>query len=147
MFLLALLLFIATISRAESSPGPSTPNISSLVWPSELYSPLIPQKLLNTSAQPTPSQYPQYTDHTIGKWKWFSPDLWTTGFLPAMLYELETRRRLCHGPGAGNADTNWVDLARSWSTPEVSLEVVNHVKHDVGFLSYPFVQELLLYVF
>ena len=38
-------------------------------------------------------------------------------------------------------------LGQSWSTPEVSLEVVNHVKLDVGFLSYPFVQKLILYVF
>ena len=72
MFLLALLPFIATLSKAESSPAPS----NSLVWPSELYTSLIPQNLCPTH---TFAVSPD-TVRTIGKWKWFSPDLWTTGF-------------------------------------------------------------------
>ncbi|KAL4074716.1 glycoside hydrolase family 88 protein [Scleroderma yunnanense] len=147
MLLSAILPFFVVLEqhlwKVESTSSQS--NTSSLVWPPELYSPLIPKKLLTTSSvQYTPPQYPQYTDRTIGEWKWFSPDLWTTGFLPAMLYELNSRRQLCHGPGAGDADTDWVGLGRTWSAAEIPLEVKNHVHHDVGFLSYPFVQELLL---
>ena len=146
MFLLALLLFFVTLEQHVAG-AETTPDVSSFVWPPELYSPLIPQKLLDiSSVQHTPVRYPQYTDHIIGKWKWFSPDLWTTGFFPATLYELNTRRQLCHGSGAGDVGMDWVGLGRSWSTAEVPLEVKNHVGHDVGFLSYPFVQELLLCV-
>ena len=140
MFLLTLLPFFAALEQHVFG-AEITPNVSSLVWPPELYSPLIPQKLLNTSSvQHTPTQYPQYTDRTIGKWSWFSPDLWTTGFFPAMLYELNTRRQLCHSSSAGDANADWVGLGRSWSTAEVPLEVKNHVGHDVGFLSYPFIR-------
>ena len=145
MFLLALLPFAALEQHVFGAE--ITPNVSNLIWPPELYSPLIPQKLLNTSSvQHTRAQYPQYTDRAIGEWKWFSPDLWTTGFFPAMLYEFNTRRQLCHGSGAGDVDTDWVGLGRSWSTAELPLEVKNHVGHDVGFLSYPFIQELPLCV-
>jgi len=112
---------------------------------SHLYSPLIPRKLLKTSSvRHTPARYPQYTsDHTIGKWEWFSVDLWTTGFFPPMLYEINARQQLCHGLGAGDADVDWLGLGRSWRTAEIPLDVKSHVGHDV---TYPFVQELLLCV-
>jgi hypothetical protein len=40
----------------------------------------------------------------------------------------------------GNAD--WVGLGRTWSDGLISLESSNSVGHDVGFLSFPFVEEL-----
>ena len=69
MILLALLPFFVTPEQHVFGTE-ITPNVFSLVWPPELYSPLTPQKLLNTSSvQQIPVQYPQYADRTIGKWK------------------------------------------------------------------------------
>ena len=78
-------------------------------------------------------------DGTVGDWIWFNPDLWTTGFFPATLYAMHTRAQLC--PSVGNEE-EWLTLGRSWSTPEIPLELHNSVEHDVGFLSYPFMDEL-----
>ncbi|KAH7889976.1 glycoside hydrolase family 88 protein [Phlebopus sp. FC_14] len=140
-----LLLFPAVFSSFATAQHSSTiPGISNLQWPGELYSPLIPQKVLATaSSQQSPAKYPQYTDRVVGQWQWFLPDTWTSGFFPATLYELNTRTQLCHGQGSGY-DTDWVDLGRTWSAAEVPLELKNSVGHDVGFLSFPFVQELLV---
>jgi len=48
-------------------------------------------------------------------------------------------QQLCHGPGAGDADADWLGLGRSWSIAEVPLELksVNHDKHDVGGIPFP----------
>ena len=112
--------------------------------PSELYSPLISSKLAATSAS-YPGKYPQYTDHgSPAKWIFFNPDGWTSGFLPATLYELHTRQCLCPEQADG---IDWLGRARNWSAGLVPLETLNHVGHDVGFLSFPFVEELKLFVF
>lgn len=52
---------------------------------------------------------------------------------------MHTRAQLC--PSVGNEE-EWLTLGRSWSTPEIPLELHNSVEHDVGFLSYPFMDEL-----
>lgn len=110
--------------------------------PSQLFSSLIPSKVLATARSLPPSiQYPQYTDQTVGKWLLFNPDTWTSGFFPATLYALNTRQTLC-----GDSDNldiaNWLGLGRSTSNGLIPLEVQNSVGHDVGFLSFPFVEEL-----
>ena len=58
-----------------------------------------------------------------------------------MLYLLDTRTKLC--PSVGHPD--WLVLARDWSLGLVPLEEDKNLDHDVGFLSYPFQQELLVY--
>ncbi|EJF62648.1 glycoside hydrolase family 88 protein [Dichomitus squalens LYAD-421 SS1] len=112
-----------------------------LELPAELYSPLIAQKVLKTAQSfPNPAKYPQYTDRVAGDWIWFPPDVWTTGFFPATLYAMHERANLCLA-NAGDA-TQWLNLGRTWATPEIPLEVNTSVGHDVGFLSFPFLDEL-----
>ena len=115
--------------------------------PPELFSPLVAQKVLATAqAFPSPAQYPQYTDRVQGKWIWFQPDGWTTGFFPSTLYAMYERTKLCTQSDVGDAD-QWLQLGRTWATPEIPLEAVNHnLQHDVGFVSFPFMDELLVYV-
>lgn len=110
--------------------------------PPELFSPLVTQKVLATAkTPPNPIQFPQYTDATVGNWLLFNPDTWTTGFFPATLYEMNRRQKLCGDKhGVGSAD--WVKLGQAWSTGEIPLETKTGVGHDVGFLSFPFIEEL-----
>lgn len=117
--------------------------------PSQLYSTLVAQKVLATASNSTvPQQYPQYTDRTAGKWLYFKPDTWTSGFFPATLYALDARAKLCPQANDSNlVKTDWLDLARQWSTAEVPLETTNTLGHDVGFVSFPFQEELLVCVF
>jgi hypothetical protein len=42
----------------------------------------------------------------------------------------------------GTTREQWLDIARSSATGEVPLELHTSVGHDVGFLSFPFVDEL-----
>jgi len=63
-------------------------------------------------------------------------DVWV---LPATLYSMNTRKQLC--PSEVD-DVDWVELGREWSTQLRTLEFHNTVGHDVGFISYPFVNEL-----
>lgn len=115
--------------------------------PAQIFSPLVPQKVLATfKALPKPIQYPQYTN-TGGTWLYFSPDTWTSGFFPVTGYALNTRKTLCGATtanGLGSAD--WVSLGRSASTGLLPLVTRNNVGHDVGFLSFPFVEELAMLV-
>lgn len=118
---------------------------ASTTTPSPLYSSMVAQKVLRTAlAPPNPMQYPQYTDRVAGDWVYFVPDLWTSGFFPATLYAMHTRAQICHWDPA-NA-SQWLSLGQQWSTAEVPLETENTVGHDVGFLSYPFVEELAVLV-
>ncbi|KAL0574575.1 hypothetical protein V5O48_007387 [Marasmius crinis-equi] len=112
--------------------------------PAELFSPLIPQKLLRTySALPTPVQYPQWTDKSAeGKWDYFVPDTWTSGFFPATLYEMNTRQTLCEEKDAAGLGTDWLSMGRKASDGLVGLPGHNTQGHDVGFLAFPFVEEL-----
>ena len=113
--------------------------------PEELYSPLIEQKVLAiASAEPTPPTYPQYTDRLQGKYLYFNPNTtWTTGFFPATLYALNTRKQLC-GSKLNGSEVDWLDLGRQWSTGILPFETHNGLQHDVGFVSYPFQEELLM---
>ncbi|KAH8118301.1 d-4,5 unsaturated-glucuronyl hydrolase-like protein [Phellopilus nigrolimitatus] len=110
--------------------------------PSELFSGLVAQKVSKTASNlSTPAVYPQYTDAS-GQWLYFPADTWTSSFFPATLYALNTRASLC--PDDGLNSTDWLGEARRWSAPETSLESKNTVGHDVGFLSFPFQEELSL---
>ena len=130
--LVSLALFLGQVTAAAT--GFAAP-------PAELYSPLVAQKVLKTAQSfPNPAQYPPYTDRVVGDWIWFAPDLWTTGFFPATLYAMHDRANLCPS-NAGDA-SQWLDLGRTWATPEIPLEINTSVGHDVGFLSFPFVDEL-----
>ena len=128
----------AALAAAADSGVTATP-------PPELFSPLIGQKFLATAqTHRSPAQYPQWTDRNTGAWDWFSPDTWTSGFLPVAMYALNTRASLC--PSAGLNSTNWVTLGQTWSAAEVPLETNNTLGHDVGFVSFPFVEEITLCV-
>ncbi|KAG6836568.1 hypothetical protein H0H93_006672 [Arthromyces matolae] len=111
--------------------------------PPELFSPLVPQKVLSTyNALPKPVQYPQYTT-TTGQWLYFSPDTWTSGFFPATPYALNSRKAVCPPTDAnGLSIADWLTLGRSASTGLIPLEAGNHQGHDQGFLSFPFAEEL-----
>lgn len=116
--------------------------------PAQLFSPLIPLKVSNTFALlPSPIQYPQYTDTTAGKWILFDPNLWTSGFFPVTGYALNTRLALCGAtPANGLGMADWLDLGRSASNGLLDLNASSGIGHDVGFISFPFVEELLVCV-
>ncbi|KAI0781386.1 d-4,5 unsaturated-glucuronyl hydrolase-like protein [Trametes elegans] len=132
LHLVALALASSIVSSAASSK---------VSPPTELFSPLVTKKVLKTAqALSSPPQYPQYTDREEGDWIWFGADQWTAGFFPSTLYALHERVKLC-GPRAGKA-SQWLSLGRAWSTGEIPLETHTGVGHDVGFISYPFMDEL-----
>jgi hypothetical protein len=116
--------------------------------PSELFSPLIAKKLLATAQlQPDiPTVYPQYTTRDTGAWIFLGVDTWTSGFLPATFYALAERAALCPSTMGDTSDMQWLEIARASATGEIPLEVHTSVGHDVGFLSFPFVDELTVYV-
>jgi len=121
-------------ARADSSLASPVPR-------QELFSSLIAPKVLAIAqAEPSPANYPQYTDRTQGIWQYFTPTTWTSGFFPGLLYLLDTRSKLC----PVQDETDWLALGRSWSVGLVTLENNKNLDHDVGFLSYPFQQELLV---
>ncbi|KAG8983312.1 hypothetical protein FRB90_006125, partial [Tulasnella sp. 427] len=116
--------------------------------PIELYSPLIPQKLLATAQKFTSpgTTYPQWTTITPsdGKWQFFKTDTWTSGFFPASLMLMYERGQKCGGSSLisqQDASTS-LDEGRLWSVPLTGLETNNTVKHDVGFISFPFWEEI-----
>ncbi|KAJ7063537.1 glycoside hydrolase family 88 protein [Mycena amicta] len=119
-------------------------NLASAALPAQLFSNLIPQKVLATyKSLPSPIQYPQYTDTSLGHWITFQPDTWTSSFFPTTLYALNTRKNLCGATTAnGLTAANWLTLGRAASTGIIPLELHNSQGHDVGFLSFPFVEEL-----
>lgn len=118
---------------------------SAATVPSQLFSNLVPSKILTTTKSlPASLTYPQYTT-TAGKWQLFSPNTWTSGFFPATLYALNTRKTLCGATSAnGLGAADWLYLGRHLATGEISLESGNGVGHDQGFLSFPFVEELAM---
>ncbi|KAF8911182.1 Six-hairpin glycosidase-like protein [Gymnopilus junonius] len=86
---------------------------------------------------------PQYTDTSAGDWQDFSPNTWTSGFYPATLYALNARQQLCGStPANALSVADWLDLGRSSSDALLSLNANNGLGHDVGFISYPFAEEL-----
>ncbi|KAF8267576.1 Six-hairpin glycosidase-like protein [Lactarius quietus] len=96
--------------------------------PPHLFSPLIAQKLLSTA------QLKRYTTRDTGVWRYFDADTWTSGFLPATYYALAERASVCPGTVTVNGTT----------TAQDTMEVHTTVGHDVGFLSFPFVDELIV---
>lgn len=118
---------------------------SAIKLPSELFSPLISEKVFAiASKESNPPAYPQYTDRVEGTWKFFDPNnTWTTGFFPAALYALNERKTLC--PSLKD-NTDWLSLGRQWSTGIIPYETNNGLEHDVGFVSFPFQDELLMCV-
>ncbi|KAH8995827.1 d-4,5 unsaturated-glucuronyl hydrolase-like protein [Lactarius hatsudake] len=133
-----LSLMLAALSQTSSAAYPQ--------FPPQLFSPLIAQKLL-TSAQRTPGipiSYPQYTTRDTGVWLYFGADTWTSGFLPATFYALAERATICPLTVNGTTTTQWLDIGRLSATGEIPLEVHTSVGHDVGFLSFPFVDELTI---
>ncbi|THV08004.1 glycoside hydrolase family 88 protein [Dendrothele bispora CBS 962.96] len=130
-----LVLFLALTAYASQTPP-------------ELFSSLIPQKVLNTSRTlPSPIKYPQYTTTGNGTWLLFAPDTWTSGFFPSTPYALDSRVKLCPDQATKQsvlASTDWINLGRSLSTGLIPLETKNTQGHDVGFLSMPFMLELLV---
>jgi len=116
--------------------------------PPQLFDPLISQKLLATAnlTPGIPTSYPQYTTRDTGAWVLFGADTWTSGFLPATFYALAERATLCPYSIKGTTRDRWLEIARTSAAGEIPLETRTSVGHDVGFLSFPFVDELALYV-
>ena len=141
-----VMLAVSFLALALSASHVSSAGTGSTAPPAELYSSLVQQKVLKTAQSfPNPARYPQYTDRVEGDWIWFTPDQWTTGFFPATLYAMYERTKLCQYSNVGDA-SEWLSLARTWSTPEIPLEINTGVGHDVGFLSFPFMEELTVSV-
>ncbi|ESK94259.1 glycoside hydrolase family 88 protein [Moniliophthora roreri MCA 2997] len=118
---------------------------ANLLSSNELFSPLIPQKVTRTyNALPNPIQYPQWTNRgEPGRWQYFVPDTWTSGFFPLTLYEMHTRQTLCPGDQGGQG-IDWIEWGRRASTGLANLPGHNTQGHDVGFLSFPFIEELAI---
>jgi hypothetical protein len=138
--MLRLLLFSATLSL--------TPAFGYPLLPPQLFDPLVSQKLLETAdlaLGANSTSYPQYTTRDTGAWLLFGADTWTSGFLPATLYALAERTTLCPGSMSGTTNAQWLELARASASGEIPLETRTSVGHDVGFLSFPFVDELTVY--
>jgi hypothetical protein len=120
------------------------PNTFVAAYTGELFSPFIQSKVFNVANAHVPTTYPEYTYPNNGSWIYFPADTWTTGFFPATLYALYERSLMC--PSASSVDADWLNLGRSWSTAEIPLETSNDLGHDVGFVSFPFAQELKMFV-
>ncbi|KAF9049207.1 d-4,5 unsaturated-glucuronyl hydrolase-like protein [Hymenopellis radicata] len=128
--LLNLGTFVASLALLSSAQTPAA----------ELFSSSIASKILaTTNSLPASIQYPQWTT-AAGDWSLFPPDTWTSGFFPATLYALNTRKTLCGGNALDAAD--WLSLGRATSAALAPLTTTNTVGHDVGFLSFPYIEEL-----
>ncbi|KAG6845695.1 hypothetical protein H0H87_004956 [Tephrocybe sp. NHM501043] len=129
------LLNLFTLSISSLSLGP----------PAELFSPLIPQKLLATvhTINSNPGKYPQFTN-VAGTWQYFSPNSWSSGFLPAAPYALNERRKLCPPtPENGLGIANWLALGRSATANLIPPEPECSPDHDRAFLV-AFLEELAI---
>jgi len=137
------LLFLSAALFLTSTLGSPSPQLHP-----HLFDPLIAPKLLATAnlTPGIPTSYPQYTTRDTGAWLLFGADTWTSGFLPATFYALAERAKLCPRSMYGTTRDQWLEIARTSATGEIPLETHTSVGHDVGFLSFPFVDELALYV-
>jgi hypothetical protein len=120
------------------------PTLALSAVPAELYSTLVADKAYTATTLVKQSSwtFPQYTDSSIGKWSWFQAQTWTSGFFPGALYLLNTRAKKC--PQSSAAKYDFLTLGRKWSDGLVQIETNNGVQHDVGFISFPFQDELTL---
>lgn len=129
LFTLVFLLSALPVLRAAEPPG-------------ELYSPLVSSKILATAHDTRDGKsYPHNTDQVNGIWNYVGTDWWTSGFFPATLYSMNRRSELC--PNTVDA-ADWVNLGQVWSADLTRLLIKNSVGHDVGFISFPFVDELTM---
>ncbi|KAF8577576.1 glycoside hydrolase family 88 protein [Ramaria rubella] len=139
--LVFLSLTVNGISPVAGSLSSSSSNSTQVRPTAEVYSPLIAQKVLVT-AQNNTGDYPWYTDSEIGKWNWFVPNNWISGFLPATLFKLNTRSKKCRSTQIHGVD--YRALGNQWTPEIVPLEIMSSVGVDIGFLSYPLQEQLLL---
>jgi hypothetical protein len=111
--------------------------------PPDLYSQTISTKLNTTTELSRYSgTYPQVTDHSEpAKWQYLDVNQWTTGFFPAIMYEMNKRQTLCPAYSDG---IHWLTRARKWSDGLLPMADGNKQRHDQGFLSLPFVAELAM---
>jgi len=108
--------------------------------PKELYSRIVSSKVLATAGDRRDGQsYPHNTDQVNGTWNYVGTDWWTSGFFPATLYSMNRRSKLC--PSTVD-QVDWVNLGQVWSADLTRLLIRNSVGHDVGFISFPFGDEL-----
>lgn len=135
---------LAAVVLAAAAPAPAVEdlNLGSRL-PAELFDPLVARKVLAMTAHSaSPPAYPSITS-TDGVWQWSSPDNWITGFFPSTLYQLAKRECLCPGATAvDGAVPDWLQLGRAWSAAIPALHWHNGQGHDVGFISWPFAEEL-----
>ncbi|KAG9126974.1 hypothetical protein FRC07_001192 [Ceratobasidium sp. 392] len=138
------LLYSVEVLAAASSATLQTPA------PQQLTSPLIASKLEKTASKlNSPPTYPQWTYLSgNGSWQYFPAATWTSGFFPATLYLMNTRKsELCTGDNStGQAD--WLTAAENWmqgldpvANPNAGLF---GVRHDVGFLAFGWFEALRL---
>lgn len=110
--------------------------------PQELYSRLVSSKVLATAGDRRDGRsYPHTTDSVEGIWNYVKTDWWTSGFFPATLYSMARRSKFC--PNTVDR-LDWANLGQAWSADLTSLLIKNSVGHDVGFISFPFVDELAM---
>ncbi|KAF8609540.1 d-4,5 unsaturated-glucuronyl hydrolase-like protein [Ceratobasidium sp. AG-I] len=120
--------------------------------PQQLTAPLVATKLSKTAAR-LPSNgaptYPQFTSLSgSGSWQYFPAATWTSGFFPASLYLMNTRKSVLCKTDSGTGQTDWLASAERWmqgldpvANPNAGLF---GVRHDVGFLSFGWFEALTL---
>ncbi|KAG8721611.1 hypothetical protein FRC08_011801 [Ceratobasidium sp. 394] len=139
-------LYSADVLAAAASNGVTLQNPP----PQQLTSPLIATKLEKTASKlGSPPTYPQWT-YLVGNgsWQYFPAATWTSGFFPASLYLMNTRKsELCKGDGS-TGQVDWLAGAEKWmqgldpvANPNAGLF---GVRHDVGFLSFGWFEALRL---
>jgi len=120
--------------------------------PQQLTAPLVASKLSNTAAKLASSRAPTYPQWTYlsgnGSWQYFPAGTWTSGFFPASLYLMNTRKSVLCKADNTTGQTDWLASAESWmqgldpvANPNANLF---GVRHDVGFLSFGWFEALTL---
>lgn len=120
--------------------------------PPQLTAPLVASKLSNTAAKLASSGAPVYPQWTYlsgnGSWQYFPAGTWTSGFFPASLYLMNTRKSVLCKADNTTGQTDWLAAAESWmqgldpvANPNANLF---GVQHDVGFLSFGWFEALML---
>jgi hypothetical protein len=118
--------------------------------PQQLTSSLVASKLGNTASKlANPPTYPQWTYLAgNGSWQYFRAATWTSGFFPASLYLMNTRKSVLCNNDNSTGQTDWLAAAESWmegldpvANPNAGLF---GVRHDVGFLSFGWFEALML---
>ncbi|ELU41819.1 d-4,5 unsaturated -glucuronyl hydrolase-like protein [Rhizoctonia solani AG-1 IA] len=121
--------------------------------PSQLISPLIESKLTSTAgslSSNNPTTYPQWTYLSgNGTWQYFRAATWTSGFFPASLYLMNTRKSVLCTNDSETGSTDWLAAAQSWMqgldpVANSNAGLFDGVRHDVGFLSFGWLEALTL---